>query len=151
MLLLRYEHIVRLTEDSVPASALSRAQVWHRLAERASAPGRYDDAIDQCTIEQRGRHLRRRYARLGTTIEDEARLKEAVSVTFVTRSPAEFRGSTLRIAIDEPASGALFLRFTYELRGAAPAPGERESAALRTAYHLADLEFVRRLLSLAAS
>jgi hypothetical protein len=150
-LLLRYEHVVRLNDDSVPVPALSRVQVWNALAERAQSPGRYDDAIGACKTEQHARGWRRRYDRLGTTIEDEARLKHDVSVTFITRAPAEFRGSKLSITIDEPGVGTLFLRFSYELRGTVPAPGERECAALRIAYHHADLEFVRRLRLLTAS
>ena len=70
-------------------------------------------------------------------------------MTFVTRLPAPFCGSTLRISIDEPAAGVLFLRFAYELCGSREPLDAREAAALRDAYHHADLDFVRRLRELA--
>lgn len=132
-LLLRYEHLVRLNDDSLGIPALSRATAWAGLHARATTPDAYDDAISECRIEGGALRLRRRYLRHAGAIEDEVRIEPDRQVTFVTLAPTRFRDSTLAIHIDEPADGALFLRFVYELRGHAAPFAEPEAAALRDA------------------
>jgi len=149
-LLFRYEHLVNLNDAVLPTPALSRATVWSGLCARAIAPQLYDESISACEIQGGAPLLMRSYRRHSTTIKDEVRLDPLGQVTFVTLIPAEFRGSALRIRIEEPDDSSLLLHFVYELRGRGAAPAEPEAAALRGAYTNADAAFVARLRELAA-
>ena len=57
----------------------------------------------------------------------------------------EFAGSTLTIAIEEPAPGMLFVRFTYEICGLAEVREAEEDAARCSAYQHSDVTRIREV------
>lgn len=144
---LRYEHLVELNDARAGVAPLTRAEVWAGILGRVRTPDLYDEAVDHCEIGQ-AEPLCRRYRRHGAWIEDEVALVEGFSARLTMRLPTAYAGSVLVISIDEPAPGALFLRFVYELRGEGPVLEAHEQQALRDAYRHADVAFVRRLRAL---
>jgi Domain of unknown function (DUF1857) len=149
-LLFRYEHLVRLNDAALPVTPLSREQVWEGLLGRVRFPDRYDPLITALEVHFCHDGIwHRHYRRAGVDIKDRATAHDRNLVTFVTLAPADFRSSSLSIAMEEPSPGELFLRFTYDLRGCGQIPTEEEAGVLRATYHQADLEYVRRLRELA--
>ena len=148
---MRYEHLVQINDlDHPDIPLLGRAQLWLGLVARAERPAMFDASIDAMRLVRReGDVLERELTRGSWTTRETVRLRPDASIEIGIEAGSDFGGSTLCIAIEEPAPQALFLRFTYALAGSAVPADEGEQQALRQAYYFADIETVRRIRALA--
>jgi Domain of unknown function (DUF1857) len=137
----RYEHLLQINDLEQPdLPVLERGQLWSGLLARAERPAVFDASVDGTPLIHRD----------GNALEREAvSLRPGTSIEIGIGAGTDFAGSALTIAIEEPRPRALFLRFTYELRGAAVPADEAERCAPRQAYYFANLELVRRTRALA--
>lgn len=147
---MRYEHLVQINDLGRPdLPMLARSQLWFGLLARAERPEFFDATIEATRLLGRdGGALDRELTRGSAMTRETVRLSPGESIEIGIGAGTDFAGSTLRIAIEEPAPAALFLRFTYELRGAAVPAEEGERRAVRQAYYFADLDTVRLIRAL---
>ena len=149
---MRYEHLVQINDLEQPdIPVLERGQLWFGLLARAERPAMFDASVDGTRLLYRDSNLLERELVRGSSSTCEIvslRPEEAIEISIGAGS--NFAGSVLTIVIEEPLPAALFLRFTYELRGAAVPTDAAERRALRQAYYFANLELVRRIRALAA-
>lgn len=148
---MRYEHLVQINDLGQPAlPVLDRVQLWLGLAARAERPAWFDPSIDASRELGRGENSFEHELRRGQLAVRERTTVVPGESLIISIGGSDYDGSSLAIAIEEPAPRALFLRFVYELRGPSVPEDEGELRALRQAYFHADLEFVRRLRAIAA-
>lgn len=148
---MRYEHLVQINDLEQPdIPVLERSQLWFGLVARAERPAMFDATVDGTrTLRRNGNVLERELTRGSSTTRETVSLRPEESIEIGIGAGTEFAGSLLRISIEEPVPQALFLRFTYELRGPTVPAEESELRALRQAYYLANLDLVRRVRALA--
>lgn len=150
--LLRYEHLVRVNDQTVPRSAwLTRPQLWDGLHHTIMVPQSIDPSIDAATIDSKTTLLIQRRIRRGqTVVTDEVQL--AFERSFIIRfDPFDgFAGSSLIVRIEEPAPLALFVRFIYELSSMQVSTAE-EDQARRSAYQASDIDRMRAARQFIAS
>lgn len=148
---MRYEHPVQingLERSDVPV--LARAQLWSGMLARAERPELFEATIDSTRpLGRDGGVLDREVTRGSLTTRETVRPSAEESIPIGIRGGSDFAGSVLTIAIEEPAPRALFLRFTYDLRGRDGAVDAAEQHALRQARYFANLETVRRIRAMA--
>lgn len=149
---MRYEHLVQINDLERPdLPELGRAALWLGLVARAERPALFDATVDATReLGRDGGRLEREVTRGASTTREAVTLRPGRSIEIGIGAGADFAGSALTIAIEEPAPRALFLRFTYELSGPAEPVDEAERRVLRQAYYHANLELVRRIRALAA-
>ena len=147
---MRYEHLVQINDPSHPdIRPLSRAQLWRGLLLRAARPELFDPSIDATRqIEEGERHQVREVRRSASVLSERVELEPDSRVRLTCIGGSELAGSQLELRIEEPASGALFVRFTYELKGDGVPTDAGELQALRQAYYFADIETVRHIRSM---
>ena len=148
---MRYEHLVQINDLERPEiPVLERAQLWFGLVARAERPAMFDPTVDGTRVLSRdGNVLERELSRGPSTTRETVCLRPEESIEIGIGAGTDFAGSLLTIAIEEPLPQALFLRFTYELRGPAAPTDEAEQRALKQAYYFANLELVRGIRALA--
>jgi len=148
---MRYEHLVQINDLERPdLPVLERGQLWLGLRARAERPAMFDDTVDGARELRRDDHVvERELLRGPSATRETVCLRPEESIEVGIGAGGDFGGSRLTIAIEEPRPQALFLRFTYELRGPAVPEDEAEQRALRQAYYFANLELVRRIRALA--
>jgi hypothetical protein len=143
----RYEHLVQINDPTRPdIRPLTRTELWRGLLLRAARPELFDTGIDATTTLEESetsqlREVRRAQRRLIERVELTP--ESLVAITAVGGS--DLSGSRLEMRIEEPAPGALFVRFTYALSGPAVPTDEGERRALTQAYYFADLDTVRHI------
>ena len=144
---MRYEHLVQINDLERPdLPRLDRAQLWLGLVARAERPQLFDETIDEVRVIERGSNTLERELRRGRlTMRESVRLTPERAVEITAGAGTSLAGSVLEMRIEEPVPDALFLRFTYELRGATVPEDESERRALRQAYYFADLDMVRHI------
>jgi hypothetical protein len=147
----RYEHLVQINDLGQPdIPVLERGQLWFGLLARAERPVLFDATIDGTRLLRReGDVLERELARGSSTTRETVSLRPEESIEIGVGAGTGFAGSSLTIAIEKPAPQALFLRFTYELRGPAVPVDEAEQRALRQAYYFANVKLVYQIRALA--
>lgn len=148
---MHYEHLVQINDLEQPdIPLLERAQLWFGLLARAGRPTMFDPSVDAARVVRRdGGVLERERTRGSATMPETVRLTPEEAIEIDVGAGSDFAGSLLRIAIEEPAPQALFLWFTYELRGPTVPVDEGERRAIRQAYDYANLEIVRQIRAFA--
>jgi len=144
---LHHEHLVRINDPTNSAAPwLSREQLWNALRQTVLAPKCFDPSIDAVTVQQTQTHeWHREIRRGGSTMCDRVEFTAAYAVTIHADRSGDFAGSTLTIAIEEPAPEMLFVRFTYDIVGLEANRNEDEDVARRSAYEQSDIERVRQV------
>ena len=144
---MRYEHLVQINEPARPdIRPLSRTELWRGLVLRAARPELFDSSVDgTSTLEESETSQLREVRRSGRSVTERVELTPESLVAITAVSGSDLDGSRLEIRIEEPAPGALFVRFTYALSGAAVPTDEGERQALRQAYYFADLDTIRHI------
>ena len=144
---MRYEHLVQINDlTQVDLLPLTRAELWRGLVLRAARPELFDQSIDESLpVSEDATQLVREVRRGDTRIRERVDLQAEETVRMTVLEGTSLAGSALVFRIEEPAPGALFVRFTYELAGAGVPDAEPERHALRQAYYYADLETVRHI------
>lgn len=153
--LLKYEHLVEVNDTTDPLIPdLTREEVWFGLLCRAEDPRPFLPGLESCEILARQDNALDRRLHFGQAVIDDQVIFEAMSwIRFESRATADHAGGTLTIAIEEPAEGALFLRFTYATtlaEGGAGSEG-RYAEFVKSAYRESDIDTVRVIRMIAES
>ena len=150
---MKFHHLIEINDSQNPlADVLTRKQLWYGLVLRAEAPTLFMEQLDQCIILARtpnGLSRELHYGKL--VIRDRVSFLPQEEVLYEVPAQGEIAASRMTMRIEEPAQGALFVRFDYE-EGSPDthdAMTEFYNEFRRSAYHEADLETVRTIRRLA--
>jgi len=120
--------------------------LWAGLRYTIETPQVVDDSIDSADVVEVGPGILAREIRRGPrSTRDEVILVPNELLQIRADARGEFSGSTLTIAIEEPAPGMLFVRFTYEICGLAEGREAEEDTARRSAYQHSDVTRIREV------
>ena len=144
---LHHEHLVRINDPrNFAGEWLTRAQLWLGLRHTVEAPQVVDESIDFAdVVEVVPGTLVREIRRGPISMRDEVILVPDELLQIRADARGEFAGSTLTIAIEEPAPGMLFVRFTYEICGLAEVREAEEDTARCSAYQHSDVTRIREV------
>jgi hypothetical protein len=150
---MKFEHLVEINDLENPGiEVITREQLWRGLVLRAESPKMFMSYIDQCAITDRTEVSMTRQVQYGSLlVTDHVSMAHSDFVHYQVPAQAEIPSSSLRMTIEEPEPGRLFVRFCYDdLR----TEEESEEAKMydayrRSAYHEADVDTVRVIRELA--
>ena len=135
---MRFEHLLQVNDLSDPRLLpMSRSELWRGLMLRVESPQRFPLGPDRCESragtadDERVRRIH--YGNL--RFDDRVRLDFERRIEFLPEPHGDAPPVRLTLTIEEPAPGALFLRFVYTADGIASAEatalqGYREQAWL---------------------
>ncbi|MBN9204400.1 SRPBCC family protein [Methylibium petroleiphilum] len=142
---MRYEHLLQVTDPADPrVPPMSRAELWRGLLVRVESPQQFPLGPDRCEARA-GAHAgeRRRSVHFGALrFEDTVQLEPEQRIVFTPEPHEGAAPVRLTVTLEEPAPGALFLRFVYETDDA----GSAEEKALQGYRQQAWLELDRDML-----
>ncbi|MBA3598489.1 MAG: DUF1857 family protein [Methylibium sp.] len=135
---MRFEHLLHVNDPGNPRIApMSRSELWRGLLVRVESPQRFELGPDRCEARVgESQEERVRSIHFGSLrFEDRVRLEPEQRIVFVPQPHEGAAPVHLTITLEEPAAGALFLRFVYSADGALSAEdkavqGYREQAWL---------------------
>lgn len=152
---MRFEHLVEINDPGNPAlEPLTADQLWQGLVLRAEEPELFVLGLDRAEVTGRGDGWLDRTLHFGQAkIHDRVVFEPRSAVRYETAATAEHAGGTLSMRIETPGPGALLVRFTYETTmPAVDASGDdRYAEIVKSAYHEADLDTVRKIREIAHS
>lgn len=151
---MNFEHLIAINDPGNPLVVpLTRRQLWLGLLQRVDNPLLFLPGLQAFTMLQRQYDSALRELDFGATrIRDRVTLSEEAAVHFDIEPGDTHAGGSLTIRIEEPESGHLFLRFTYNT-GFGNQSGSEDAAYveyIKSAYHQSDLDCVRIIRTLAA-
>ncbi len=152
---LRFEHLVEINDPGNPTlEPLTAEQLWQGLVLRAESPELFVLGLERAEVLARGDGWLDRVLHFGqATIQDRVVFEPRRAVRYETAATAEHAGGTLSMSIETPAPGALLVRFIYEttLPETDASGDDRYSEIVKSAYHEADLDTVRKIREIAHS
>lgn len=152
---MRFEHLVEINDLANPAlHPLTPDQLWQGLVLRAESPEMFMLGLDRAEITGRGDGYIERVLHFGqANVRDRVVFEPRRQVRYESAATAEHAGGTLTMAIETPGAGALLVRFVYETTmPAVDASGDdRYAEIVKSAYHEADLDTVRKIREIAAT
>ena len=111
---MNFEHLIEINNDSLAVEDLSRRELWLGLVMRAEKPELTVIGLDECRILERGVDSLQRELCFGNfRIRDRVRFVPPSYVIYDVEATPQTPASTLTMAIEEPAPGKIFVRFTY--------------------------------------
>ncbi len=144
---MKFEHLIEVNDlSNSTQSPLTREELWFGLLCRAEDARAFLPGLDSCEIMERNDDFILRELRFGgTVIRDRVSFHEMEWICFESEENVEHAGGKLTISIEEPQSGALFLRFRYSTTLAENADGEdgRYADFVRSAYHQSDIDTLK--------
>ncbi len=151
---MKFEHLIEINDPLNPLiDTITREQLWRGLVLRAEDPKLFIPHLDECTISEREAGSFARRLRFGElVIDDRVQLSPMREVRFDVPAQGEIARSVMTMAIEAPAEGVLYVRFSYD-------DGHPESVDdvnqmyeefKKSAYQEADIDTVRLLRELAA-
>ncbi|MFO0713779.1 MAG: AtaL-like protein [Sandaracinus sp.] len=145
---MRFEHLVEINDLTQPeVRVLEREELWRGLVVRAEHPELFLPSLEGAPILTRTPDGLVRELTFGELrITDQVRFF-ASEVLYEIPPQGEIPRSSLRMSIEEPLPGQLFVRFVYEDERAPES--EPEMAARRSAYEAADVDTVAIIRELA--
>ena len=150
---MKFVHLIEINAADNPLIApLSRAQLWRGLVLRAERPTLFVLALDACDITGRSENGISRTLQFGKLIiHDEVYFVPQQFVRYHVPQQIEIPSSDLTMTIEEPAAGALFVRFDYDDHQdtADDAEAEFYNNFRRDAYKESDIDTVRKIRELA--
>ena len=151
---MRFEHLVEINDpQNIQLDTLTPEQLWQGLVLRSAEPELFVMGLDRAEIVERGDNWVERKLHFGkATIRDRVVFEPRRVVRYETAPTDEHDGGTLTMAIETPGPGALLLRFVYETTMPAvdDSGDDRFAEIVKSAYHEADLDTVRKIRELAA-
>ena len=153
--MMKFEHLIEINDLLNPLmDTITREQLWRGLVLRAEAPKLFVPQLDEATIDQKSDQGFRRRLRYGQLVVlDHVRLTPMETVRYDVPAQGEIVASSLVMAIEAPAEGRLFVRFTYD-DGHGPSPdpaSEMYNDIKRSHYQAADIDTIKILREMAAS
>ena len=150
---MKFVHLIEINATDNPLiDPLSRDQLWRGLVLRAERPTLFVLALDACEITGRFENGISRTLQFGKLIiHDEVQFVPQQQVRYHVPQQNEIPASDLTMTIEEPAAGALFVRFEYDDHQAASDDAEAEfyNGFRRDAYKESDIDTVRKIRELA--
>jgi hypothetical protein len=150
---LRFEHLVEINDPDMPLDTLTPEQLWQGLVLRSQSPELFVLGLDRAEVVETGENWVERRLHFGkASIRDRVVLAPRRTVRYETAATADHAGGTLTMTIETPLEGALLLRFIYEttLPVMDETGDDRYAEIVKSAYHEADLDTVRKIRELAA-
>lgn len=150
---MNFEHLIQINDPANPLIvSLTREQVWQGLQHRIDNPLPFLPGLEACTVVERHADYLLRDLDFGAAvIRDRVSHVRLHWVRFDILPGEQHAGGSLTISIEEPETGALFLRFAY--RTTLAESGNAEDAAyidyVKSAYHQSDLDCVQLIRQLA--
>ncbi len=146
---MKFVHLIEINAVDNPLIApLTRAQLWRGLVLRAERPTLFLLGLDSCDITQRTEQGISRTLQFGKLIiHDHVRFLSEHQVHYHVPQQNEIPTSDLTMTIEEPASGALFVRFEYDdhLETAEGDEADFYNNFRRDAYKESDIDTVRMI------
>ena len=150
---MKFVHLIEINAADNPLiDPLSRDQLWRGLVLRAERPTLFVMALDACEITNRSELGISRTLQFGKLIvRDEVRFLPQQQVKYHVPQQNEIPASDLTMTIEEPETGALFVRFEYDDHKEAADVAEAEfyNNFRRDAYKESDIDTVRKIRELA--
>ena len=150
---MKFVHLIEINAADNPLIApLTRAQLWRGLVLRAERPTLFVLALDACDITGRSENGILRTLQFGKLIiHDEVHFVPQQFVRYHVPQQNEIPASDLTMTIEEPAAGALFVRFDYDDHQdtADDAEAEFYNNFRRDAYKESDIDTIRKIRELA--
>ena len=150
---MKFVHLIEINATDNPLiDPLSRDQLWRGLVLRAERPTLFVLALDSCEITGRSENGISRTLQFGTLIiHDEVQFMPQQQVRYHVPQQNEIPASDLTMTIEEPAAGALFVRFEYDdhQHAADDAEADFYNNFRRDAYKESDIDTVRKIRELA--
>jgi hypothetical protein len=150
---MKFVHLIEINATDNPLiDPLSLEQLWRGLVLRAERPTLFVLALDACEITGRSENGISRTLQFGKlTIHDEVQFVPQQQVRYHVPQQNEIPASDLTMTIEEPAAGALFVRFEYDdhQHAADDAEAEFYNNFRRDAYKESDIDTVRKIRELA--
>jgi hypothetical protein len=150
---MEFEHLVEINDPLLPlVDPLTREQLWRGLERRAREPLDFLDAFDGCRELESTAHYVRHELTFGRHVyTEEVHFDPQRSIRHRIVGEDRHAGSELLVTIEEPAPGALWVRFRYRtVILDAEDTGPALDDARRAAYREADIETIRRIRRFAA-
>jgi Domain of unknown function (DUF1857) len=151
---MKFSHLVQINDPMMPLiDPLSREQVWRGLMLRAENPLLFVYALDDFRVLGRSSDSITRELRFGrVVIRDRVTFFPRDGMRYDIEAAGEVPAATLRVSIEEPGGGQLFVRFDYETRhlDGAPPVDEFYQGFVKQAYVEADKDSIRTIRRLAA-
>ncbi|RZT41951.1 SRPBCC family protein [Cupriavidus agavae] len=152
---MRFEHLVEINDPNNPQlEPLTADQLWQGLVLRAESPELFVLGLDRAEIVDRGDGWLERVLHFGqASIRDHVTLEARRMVRYETEPTAEHAGGSLSMIIETPTPLALLVRFIYEttMPNVDPSGDDRYAEIVKSAYHEADLDTVRKIREIAAT
>ena len=150
---MKFVHLIEINSIDNPLMApLSRTQLWHGLVLRAERPTLFVLGLDSCEVTERSEHSVSRTLQFGNLmIHDQVRFVSQHLVHYHVPEQNDIPTSDLTMTIEEPASGALFVRFEYDDHQQTTEDDEADfyDNFRREAYKESDIDTVRVIRQLA--
>ncbi len=150
---MKFTHLIEINMPDNPLVArLSRAQLWRGLVLRAERPTLFQLGLDSCQITHRSQDSLRRTLHFGKlVVHDTVHFSPQDQVHYHVPQHAEIPVSDLRMTIEEPEPGVLFVRFEYDDHQEAQESAEEAfyNDFRREAYKEADIDTIRMIRQLA--
>lgn len=143
---MKFEHLVQINDLHNPlVKNLSREQLWKGLVLRVESPTRFMPHLDKAELAEKTPGSVKRVLHYG-------KLQVADTVTYLPQQyihidvpeQGEITRSHMRMMIEEPGDGALFVRFIYEVADVQTEDGMQQMYEdyRRSAYVNADIEAI---------
>lgn len=150
---MKFTHLIEINVAGNPLIApLSRAQLWHGLVMRAQRPTLFLMGLDSCEILERSENGFSRKQQFGPlSVFDQVSFQYMSQVHYHVPQQNEIPDSDLKMTIEEPHPGALFVRFEYDDHAGDVEADEEKfyNDFRRSAYLEADIDTVRVIRELA--
>lgn len=151
--MMKFEHLIQINDlQNDHAAALTREQLWRGLVLRAESPERFMEHLDTCAITERSADKLERVLHYGEiVVKDNVTFLPLLHVHYHVPVQGEIPESHMRMTIEEPEPGSLFVRFEYEILDQVEETQETKmyNDFRRSAYQNADMDTIRFILALA--
>lgn len=152
---MKFEHLIEINDPLNPLiDSLSREQLWRGLVLHAESPKLFVPHLDDCSISEREPDSFRRHRRFGELhIDDRVYLTPMEEVRYEVHAQGDISASSLRVTIEAPGQGVLFVRFRYDdgHDAATDAANAMYDEFKKSAYQEADIDAIRVLREMAAA
>jgi len=152
---MKFEHLVEINDILNPmADFISREQLWRGLVLRAESPKLFVPYLDTAHIVDRTEASMTRTLKYGDlSVTDTVRFVHLEHVHYDVAAQGDIPPSSLRMTIEEPQPGHLFVRFLYENSTSAAQDEENKmyNEYRKSAYEEADIDTIKVIRELAES
>ncbi|MES2535804.1 MAG: SRPBCC family protein [Pseudomonadota bacterium] len=152
---MKFAHLVEINDPLNPLiDPLTRNQLWRGLKLRAEDPKMFVPHLDACDILSRAPDMMERELRYGELrIRDRVTFLPQLQIHYHVPAQKDIPASNLKMTIEEPQPGLLFVRFEYDSNAAGAAEGmDAFYDEFRcSAYQESDIDTIRMIRQLAAA